>query len=346
MTSTILLSPPLTELAGLARVQARLSPAYTAAGVKATGTLTSDNTNVTDQDTCTIGAKTYTFTSAAPATEGEVQIGADADATLLNLIRAINHTGTADTDYKCAAVHPTVTAAAAVASHTVVVTAITGGVAGNSLASTEASTHLSWGAATLAGGVDPTAVVVLPISVPAGTTVTASLNVRASAGVVYSAAATASAAADTLTVAAGHGFVTGQAVYVVGSGQPGGVTATTLYYVNVSADTLTLKLFTTQALAVLNGTPVDITTAGTSVVVSGVPICACYVVQSAARNRNGNTTLIGSTDLVAFEDVSAWALTAVANSTTDTIDVTFLGDIVLPCAVEVTGVTQTLSSAV
>ena len=33
-------------------------------------------------------------------------------------------------------------------------------------------------------------------------------------------------------------------------------------------------------------------------------------------------------------------------ATTDTIDVTFLGDVVLPCAVEVVGVTQTLSSVV
>lgn len=47
MTSTILLSPPLTELAGLARVQARLSPAYTAAGVQATGTITSNATTDT-----------------------------------------------------------------------------------------------------------------------------------------------------------------------------------------------------------------------------------------------------------------------------------------------------------
>lgn len=89
----------------------------------ATATITSNNTNVSDGDTVTIGPKVYTFKTTLTPTEGQVLIGADADASLLNLIRAINHTGTPDTDYKCAAAHPTVSAASSVTSHAFMVTA-------------------------------------------------------------------------------------------------------------------------------------------------------------------------------------------------------------------------------
>lgn len=119
---------------------------------KAAGTITSDNTNVADGDTVTIGNKTYTFRTALTPTEGEVLIGANADASLLNLIRAINHTGTPDTDYKCAAAHTQVSAASSVTAHAFAVTALAAGSDGFDGATTETSAHLSWGAATLAGG--------------------------------------------------------------------------------------------------------------------------------------------------------------------------------------------------
>ena len=85
-------------------------------------TLTSNNTNVSNNDTVKISEKIYTFKTSLTPAEGEVLIGADADASLLNLIRAINHTGTPNTDYKCAAAHPTVTAASSVTSHAFAVT--------------------------------------------------------------------------------------------------------------------------------------------------------------------------------------------------------------------------------
>lgn len=137
-------------------VLTQVAAAACAATAAATGTLTSDNTNVSDGDTVTIGSKTYTFKTALTPTEGQVLIGGSADASLLNLIRAINHTGTPDTDYKCAAANTQVSAAASVTSHAFVVTAITSGLAGNAIATTETSGHLSWGAAALTGGtVDP-----------------------------------------------------------------------------------------------------------------------------------------------------------------------------------------------
>lgn len=120
----------------------------------ATGTLTSDNTAPSDGDTVTIGTKVYTFKTALTPTEGQVLINSTADAALLNLIRAINHTGTPGTDYQCAAANAFVSAASSVTSHAFAVTALQPGPTGNSIATTETSAHLSWGSATLTGGSD------------------------------------------------------------------------------------------------------------------------------------------------------------------------------------------------
>ncbi len=128
---------------------------YTFVGVAATGTITSNNTAPSDGDTVTIGGKTYTFKTTLTPTEGEVLINTTADAALLNLIRAINHTGTPNTDYKCAAANTQVSAASSVTSHAFAVTALSPGTAGNSIATTKVATTLSWGAATLTGGTGP-----------------------------------------------------------------------------------------------------------------------------------------------------------------------------------------------
>lgn len=139
-----------------------------ASAVAASGTITSDNTNVADGDTVTIGSKTYTFKTALTPTEGEVLIGASADASLLNLIRAINHTGTPNTDYKCAAANTQVSAASSVTSHAFAVTALTTGFAGNSIATTETSSHLSWGSTTLTGGLDASNKILNTFTYPTG----------------------------------------------------------------------------------------------------------------------------------------------------------------------------------
>lgn len=125
--------------------------------IAASGTLTSDNTNVADGETVTIGSTVYRFKDTMLAAY-DVQIGADADASLLNLIKAINASGTAGTHYFAGTlIHPTVSAATSVTAHAFAVTAKTKGTVGNSIASTETSGHLSWGAATLANGADTSA---------------------------------------------------------------------------------------------------------------------------------------------------------------------------------------------
>ena len=117
------------------------------------GKLLSSGVAPSDGDTVTIGAKTYTFkttlTGGGSGHEGEVLINTTAAAALLNLIRAINHTGTAGTDYDCAAVNPDVTADAAVTASTYFwVYAI---LPTSTAALTAVAVTLSWSAAVLGG---------------------------------------------------------------------------------------------------------------------------------------------------------------------------------------------------
>lgn len=127
-----------------------------AAAVAASGTLTSDNTELTDGDTVTIGSTVYRFKDTMAQAYDVKRNGTTADTTLGNLVKAINASGTPGTEYFAGTnAHPTVSAAA-VASHHTVVTATTAGAAGNTIATTETSSHLSWGATTLASGADAT----------------------------------------------------------------------------------------------------------------------------------------------------------------------------------------------
>lgn len=137
--------------------QAVIYAEKTASGdsVKATGTLTSDATNVSANDTVTIGGYVYTFV-ATPSAPFQVDIGGTAAATLDNLKAAINDSGTAGTTYGTGTyAHPSVTATTNTDT-TQVVEARLGGANGNAIATTESSSHLSWGAATLASGDDGT----------------------------------------------------------------------------------------------------------------------------------------------------------------------------------------------
>lgn len=130
----------------------------TAAGVKAVGTLTGDGTVVSDGDTVTIGSKVYTFQATLTNVDGHVHIvSGNASATLTNLFHAINNSGgTSGTDYAAATTANTDVVATNPSGTTVVATAINAGSASNAVATTEASTHLSWGATTLTGGSNAT----------------------------------------------------------------------------------------------------------------------------------------------------------------------------------------------
>lgn len=127
---------------------------------KAIGTLTSDGTVPTAADTVVVGNVTYTFRASVTTTANEVKLGtggAAAADSLANLKSAINADGNTAVYGSLTVVNPDVGAGALTAT-TLQIYAKVGGTAGNSLASTEGSTHLSYGATTLAGGAAATGI--------------------------------------------------------------------------------------------------------------------------------------------------------------------------------------------
>lgn len=124
-------------------------------GVHATGTLTSTGVVPIDGDTVTIGATTYTFKTVLTGAANEVLIGnvADAAEALDNLKSAINASAGAGTLYGTGTAANASVRATTNTDTTQVVVARTVGTAANSVATTETSALLEWGAATLAGGV-------------------------------------------------------------------------------------------------------------------------------------------------------------------------------------------------
>lgn len=117
----------------------------------ATNTLTSDATNVADGETVTIGAIVYRFKDTM-AQAYDVQIGANAAASLDNLKAAINASGTPGTEYYAGTVAHTLVIATTNTDTTQKVESRTYGTGNNTLATTETSGHLSWADTTLGGG--------------------------------------------------------------------------------------------------------------------------------------------------------------------------------------------------
>lgn len=226
-----------------------------------TVTLTSDNTNVANTETVTIGNKVYTFKTALTPTEGEVLIGGSADASLLNLINAINHTGTPNTDYKCAAAHTQVTAASAVTAHAFVLTALTTNSAAvqNALASTETSAHLSFGAATFTGALDKYVITALAGGVAGNSLVTTETFTPGNNTFDAATLGTTTAGVDCSATNAGIALaaaITANALSAVSAAQLTGTVTVTA----TSFGTLPNAVATTEAMA--NGSWAAVTLAG------------------------------------------------------------------------------------
>jgi hypothetical protein len=131
-------------------------------GEFARGILTSTGTNVSNNDTVTIGSRVYTFQTTLTNVDGNVKIGASAAASLTNLINAITvNAGNRGIDYaESTTQHPQVTAAT-ISSNSFLVMANEKGATGNSIATTETAVTLSFGGSTLSGGLDSALVDVL-----------------------------------------------------------------------------------------------------------------------------------------------------------------------------------------
>lgn len=137
---------PLTQFMEVNRLGQVRYPA-----VKARGTLTLA-LNVSNNETVTIDTKVYTFVTTLTTVDGQVKIGATKEASIANLISAINLTGVPNSQYSTqTTLHPTVTAKIGTTTAKMVAIAKTGGVAGNSIATTETLVGAGnlWDGATL-----------------------------------------------------------------------------------------------------------------------------------------------------------------------------------------------------
>ena len=124
-------------------------------GVKAVQTLTGTGVNVAHNDTVTVNTKVYTFQSTLTNVNGNVKIGATAALSLTNLFNAINASGgVPGTDYASNTTANAFVTATNPSATTVVATSRLAGTIGNTYTVSEASTQLSWGGATLTGGVN------------------------------------------------------------------------------------------------------------------------------------------------------------------------------------------------
>lgn len=123
-------------------------------GTASTGTITEDGTNPADGDTITIGTRVYTFKTALSGGAGfgyEVKIDATAALTLDRLIKAINATGIAGTDYSAQTEKNMEVSAGARSGTSTTISSLLGGAAGDSIAMSTTSAHLSV-SANLSGG--------------------------------------------------------------------------------------------------------------------------------------------------------------------------------------------------
>lgn len=126
--------------------------ASTSSVVYATNTVTSNGTDVTANDTCTIGGKAYTFKAAPTTVDGEVKVGGTAALTLQNLFNAVNLVGVAGTDYGSLTVINPYAKATAVSATVLTLTVKTPGAVGNLVTLAKSAATLSVGAATFANG--------------------------------------------------------------------------------------------------------------------------------------------------------------------------------------------------
>lgn len=189
---------------GAAKTFTLASDAY---GITATGVLTATG-QPSAGGTVTVGTQTYTWVSAltAPAVVDEVKIGADAETSLANLAAAINAGSGAGTKYGTGTTANEDATATSDATHVNLSATATLSASGNSVSTTENSANMSFGAATLTGGADPSHKI----------------------------------------TATTHGFSVGDGPFLLSTSDtlPGGLEAGVFYFVNTVVDANTIKLCT------------------------------------------------------------------------------------------------------
>lgn len=140
----------ITVVAGVAASEVRSADGTTdlinnvdcGTDVAASAILTSDETRPDDGKIVTIGTTVYRFKTTI-AQAYDVFIGANATATMVNLLAAINGTTRGSLYYIDTQPHPDVTAVLT-STFVITVTAKKAGVIGNAIAKSEDSAHLDW----------------------------------------------------------------------------------------------------------------------------------------------------------------------------------------------------------
>lgn len=171
--------------------------------VAATQALTGTNAaNATNGSTVTIGTVTYTFVTTLGSAQNQILIAATADLTLTNLVDAITGAGTIGTNYSTGTVTNTQVTATGPTSHVVTVTSLTVGTFSNSIVVGTTEPTYSWGAASLAGGVNPVPNQILRNATAATqyANIKAAINGASGAGTTYSSGTNANPLASVGTV--------------------------------------------------------------------------------------------------------------------------------------------------
>lgn len=133
----------------LGRLPSESDPTYATGRLAVTGTGSGN-------DDITIGSRTYTLVAAlstGPTVPDEILVGLTAAATAANIVAALNAGPGIGTDYSTGTV-VNVDVSAELDGTDVLLTAKTPGAAGNSVATTETSTDLTFDDSTLEGGAD------------------------------------------------------------------------------------------------------------------------------------------------------------------------------------------------
>ena len=121
-------------------------------GVRATVTITSNGTSVSNNDTITIDGVTYTWKTALTPAANEILIGASAATNLSNLVAALMGYGVAGTNYGTGTTLANTYYVSSITSTVITLTAYVGGTGGNSLAISKSAANITLGGATFSGG--------------------------------------------------------------------------------------------------------------------------------------------------------------------------------------------------
>jgi len=145
------------QFSSLTMVAVQVRPKVLYEATASSGTLSSSGTDVADGDTVTIGGQTYRFKDVMAAAY-DVKRHGTAVGTLGNLSAAINEMGTPGVEYFAGTVaHPDVQSTG-IDGNTLNLVARAKGVAGDAIPTTDTSPQLTFGAPTLTGGSDTSAI--------------------------------------------------------------------------------------------------------------------------------------------------------------------------------------------